>query len=153
MVAEARNTDFFFRVVCAERSKIEEVEKRTRLQNNSIWTYERSLRITASRAHALFTYKGRDWNSKVEKFFKTSRYKSVAMLYGTRTEKKARKCYAATTRSIVKTVAFIINFEQPWLGCSPDGYIVEQDKLIEIKCPYNGKKMTLADVAHCQVFG
>lgn len=32
---------------------------------------------------------------------------------------------------------------QPWLGCSPDGYVDCLQEIIEIKCPVKGKTMTL----------
>ena len=44
----------------------------------------------------------------------------------------------------------IINPKWPWLGCSPDGIIMEKDipvGCIQVKCPYSEKENTLEDAA------
>lgn len=138
--------NFYLSAVVVDKPKIEQIEQKTRLQNNSIWSFERSLRITASKAHTLFIYKGKDWDLKLDGFLRPSHYRSVAMRYGINTEESALCCYSRTTKCAVCKVGLMINFDQPWLGCSPDGYNIDQQKLIEIKCPLNGKDMLLTDM-------
>lgn len=140
--------DFYLRTVCVQKTKIVEIEQKSRLQNNLVWKNERALRITASRAHELFTYKGQDWGRKLANFLTPSKYKSAAMVYGTKSEESARLCYATVRKCNVTKVGFVINADHPWLGCSPDGYVAEESKLIEIKCPYNGKQMPLCNMLH-----
>ena len=46
----------------------------------------------------------------------------------------------------VKKCGFIINPQWPWLGCSPDGIVFENDiavGCIEVKCPYSKRDMTI----------
>src|SRR5436190_3343406 len=43
----------------------------------------------------------------------------------------------------------IVSKDNPWLGYSPDGIVFENNKpfkLIEIKCPYEGKKKGINEV-------
>ena len=37
---------------------------------------------------------------------------------------------------------FVVSPKWPWLGCSPDGNIVEEDRL---KCPYSKRDITLQE--------
>lgn len=53
-----------------------------------------------------------------------------------------------TARCSVEKVGFIINDQHPWLGCSPDGYVLSENKIIEIKCPYAGKENCLNEIIH-----
>ena len=50
----------------------------------------------------------------------------------------------------VKKCGFIINPQWPWLGCSPDGIVFENDNsvgCIEVKCPYSKRGMTIKEAA------
>ena len=146
LLEEGALKDFYLSAVRVQKDQIENIERKTRLQNNNVWKHERALRITASRAHELFTYKGQSWDLKISKFLTPSKYKSAAMVYGSKTEECARMCYASMRKCKVMKVGFVIDAEQPWLGCSPDGYVAEQSRLLEIKCPFNGKSMTLSEM-------
>ena len=52
------------------------------------------------------------------------------------------------TNKIVHEVGLVISSKNPWLAQSPDGVIFENGKpneLLEIKCPFEGKKMNVLD--------
>lgn len=68
------------------------------------------------------------------------------MKYGSLTEPQARQCYAEMTNSKVVRLGLIINPVAPWLGYSPDGYVIEKNKIIEIKCPVLGKTEKMCNV-------
>lgn len=40
-------------------------------------------------------------------------------------------------------MGFVVPPSAPFLGCSPDAVVVDDNKLIEIKCPISGKDSTL----------
>lgn len=138
--------DYYLLNINVSQSKIAAIEKRTRFQNNDMWKRERKYRITASRAHTLCSYNGRNWDLKIASFLASSQFKSAAMIYGSKTEETARICYENQTNCVVARLGLVINADQPWLGCSPDGYIVNKNKLIEIKCPYNGKHLNISEM-------
>jgi hypothetical protein len=53
---------------------------------------------------------------------------------GEKTEKLAFECYKQEEPD-VKSCGLSINPDMCWLGCSPDGIVVEKCKILEIKCP------------------
>lgn len=122
--------EFYLQKICVQRYQIEQIEQHTKSQStNTIWKKERSVRITASRAHQLLTKHTVNWNTKIKTFLQPSEYKSSAMIYGTNNEENARKCYAANQNCTDSKVGFVISYDHPWLGCSPDGYIVQDKKI------------------------
>lgn len=61
-------------------------------------------------------------------------YQNAAMLRGKELEDEARQLYQITTGKEVKQVGFCVTEKNPIYGASPDG-LVENDGLVEIKCP------------------
>lgn len=59
-----------------------------------------------------------------------------ALVWGRDHEAEARETYEAETGRFVDLVGFIPHPDIPYLGASPDG-LVDDDGLIEIKCPYS----------------
>ena len=62
----------------------------------------------------------------------------AALRWGIDPEDIAIQQYSGTNMHIVKKCGFVINPTWPWLGCSPDGIIFENDipvGSLEIKCP------------------
>ena len=60
-----------------------------------------------------------------------------SLRYGIENEASAIDAYAFHKEVEVYQLPFIYNDSQMRVGCSPDGFIVGQDKIIEIKCPAN----------------
>lgn len=115
----------------------------------SVWLSERENRITASRAYSLYTYffnKKPDWRKKSTDYFYSSSFSNENTKYGLEQEAYAREAYESFMSMEVVQCGLVISELNPWLGCSPDGIVFENNKpwkLIEIKCPKEGKKKIL----------
>ncbi|XP_074107794.1 uncharacterized protein LOC141533037 [Cotesia typhae] len=117
----------------------------------SVWLAERENRITASRAYSLFTYfsnKNPDWKKKSNDYFYGSSFSNDDTKYGLEQETYAREIYENLMSMEVVQCGLVISELNPWLGCSPDGIVFENNKpfkLIEIKCPKEGKRKGIED--------
>lgn len=113
------------------------------------WLRERQYRITGTTCYGLFTYmknKKPDWQKKCDSFFDITNFKSQYTEYGRKTEKVALQVYVKNTGNQVLQTGLIISQQNPWFGFSPDGIIFKDGKpdvLLEIKCPFKGKDMTI----------
>ena len=134
-----------------------ELERKTRCQNNELWHEARRIRLTSS-----------DFGHICKKKNITSLYlaelyqgKNIGNLksirYGKENEERARKLYEEMGKFNGKNirtfpVGFIVNPGIPFLGCSPDGVVFDEETnsfgIIEIKCPISKRNVSL-DVA-CQ---
>lgn len=118
----------------------------------SIWQNERKIRITGSRCYELYTYRKNakpDWQKKALKYFNPSTISNAAVNHGLKFESDARRAYEKSTGVNVFQCGLVVPENNPWLGYSPDGVIFENDKpvkLIEIKCPYEGKSLSMNDI-------
>ncbi|XP_055529000.1 uncharacterized protein LOC129721006 [Wyeomyia smithii] len=118
---------------------------------SSKWKEERARRITASRAYFLYTYyktqpeKVKDWKRKIMSMVIPRHVSTPAIEHGLRCEKQAVAAYERDFGKDVLRCGFVIPPHIPWLGCSPDGIIVDEEKVIEIKCPEAGKHKCLND--------
>lgn len=54
-------------------------------------------------------------------------------------EDLARREFAFRFKKKVQRCGFYIDHDFPFLGASPDGFITEENAVIEIKCPYEGR--------------
>jgi putative phage-type endonuclease len=63
-------------------------------------------------------------------------YYNAAMLHGHETEDEAREMYELTTGNVVEKVGFVTDDKERW-GCSPDAFLVDKPRGLEIKCPKN----------------
>ncbi len=102
--------------------------------SNPLWFTERRLRISASRAHQIFS--GRKNDTRLKYFFGSS-VQTPAVEYGRRMEETARKKFVEVTDKKVLPSGLIVHAKQPWLSCSPDGIVIDNNNpsLLEIKCP------------------
>ncbi|XP_044595874.1 uncharacterized protein LOC123272917 [Cotesia glomerata] len=118
----------------------------------SVWIKERQLRITASDAYKLFTYrknKNPDWKKKSVDYFFGESFSNANTKYGLENESIAREAYEAKMSVEVVHCGLIISKENPWLGGSPDGIIFKNNqpyKILDIKCPVEGKKTSAEDL-------
>ena len=134
-----------------------EICKNTIMQSSEpIWYLERSKRITASifgrvlkRRQAM--YPASIIRAITEKASVPTRSVPLAMKWGIEHENDAVNQYVAIHPLLtVKKCGFIINPQWPWLGCSPDGIVFENDiavGCIEVKCPYSKRDMTIKEAA------
>lgn len=120
-------------------------------QNSHAWVKARSLRITASRCYELYTYtknKNPNWEKKVAAYCREDFTGNEATDYGLKAEGEAVDIFENTTDLKVHKVGLIIHPQAPWLGYSPDGFVMINNKLIsiEIKCPIMGISTTATEV-------
>lgn len=112
----------------------------------SVWLKERQFRITSSNAYTLYTYgknKNPDWKKKSLNYFYGNQISNCYTKHDLEYEPIARKAYEDLISSKVVECGLIVSKENQWLACSPDGILFLNNKpfkLIEIKCPYEGRK-------------
>lgn len=118
-------------------------------QSDEKWKKARKTRITASVCYDLYTYYkndngNRDWAKKLSPIIKPLEKNISSLKYGKETEPLALKCYKERNlQHKIATVGLVVDPSIPFLGCSPDGVVVGQQKLLEIKCPTAGEKVPL----------
>jgi YqaJ-like viral recombinase domain len=133
-LSDVNLVNFFNEHVKIDLKSATELNKMTSTQNNSVWKNARKLRITASSCYSLYTYaknKNPDWEKKYEGLHRS--FSTPATVYGKTMEEPAFRAYQRSEPS-VKRSGFCVNPKYPWVGCSPDGIIVEKRRIIEIKC-------------------
>ncbi|XP_070609847.1 uncharacterized protein [Erythrolamprus reginae] len=149
------------------REKVAMIEKETRGQwSNPKWHEWRKNRITASVAGAIA--KSRFANGRTldvpQYYLKKvvglhSRIRSQATNWGIENEKNAVKAYTKRKSRMerkqvyVKDCGLFVDKKHPWLAASPDGIVVDAYTneilcLLEVKCPYNYRNMTVSEA--CQ---
>lgn len=121
----------------------EDILKKTNTSRNE-WHSERQFRITGSRIHEIFTYKGKDWAAKSKKYFFPKNFTNKFVKHGLEQEPCARQVFIEKTGYTVIECGLVVPQSNPWLGYSPDGVIIDDRQypisLLEIKCPFHGKK-------------
>ncbi|CAG2215690.1 unnamed protein product [Mytilus edulis] len=151
--------DIFSGYLCSDYQATN-LEAATRNQAISpLWFQHRMGRVTASKAHDVWTRK--DTTSPdvlVKRIVGYSSYdlsKKAAVKWGVDHEEECRQAYITnqSTQHIdfeCNLSGFTINNQHPFLGASPDGITNCQccgKGLIEIKCPYKHKDITVMQAA------
>ena len=67
------------------------------------------------------------------------------MAYGISSESIARDAFISLTGKIVNTIGLVIKIDQPFLAASPDGIILTEKALLEVKCPFSCKSKAILD--------
>ena len=109
------------------------------------WLEQRRGKFTASAVHHLMGKRGMGKTGETYVMEKVTEelgvpipeVSSYAMQHGTEWEPMARQYYEIAFKCEVEQVGFIIASWCPDAGCSPDGFVRDTNKMIEIKCPYN----------------
>lgn len=110
-------------------------------QNSPLWHSARQFRITGSRCYEIFTYRGMDWESKSNKYFWPKSFSNKYTKHGLKYEGCAREAFISKTKKETIECGMILSPQNKWLGFSPDGVVIEDNKpaaLLEIKCLYEG---------------
>lgn len=113
--------------------------------DKSVWLKLRQFRITGSRIYDIFTYSKNNapnWEKKSKSYFWPKSFTNKFIKYGKKFESVARNKYIEKTGNNVVECGLLLHDLEKWVGYSPDGVVVNNDvptKLIEIKCPYDGK--------------
>jgi len=115
-------------------------------QGSTEWLQARAGKVTASRVADVVARTKTGWGASRANYMAeliserltgvpASSFTNAAMQWGTDTEPQARTAYARHMQIAVEEVGFI---DHPLIfmsGASPDGLIVDQPGLVEIKCP------------------
>lgn len=120
------------------------VEICTNEQTSNTWFNERKHRITASKCYSLFTYsfnKSADWDNKINSYLNPKELKHPNLEFGRQNEKNALLAYTTETNKEVTHFGLFVHPSASWMGCSPDGIVINDGLLIEIKCPVKGKDL------------
>jgi len=118
------------------------------LKDKTFWESCKQFRITGSRCYGLYTFNktqktDEQWSLKLNKYFWPNSFTNKCVKHGNEYESTARNIYARHTNQKILECGLITNTNNPWLGYTPDGVIVNCEnkpiKLIEIKCPLKVK--------------
>ena len=121
------------------------------------WTKARRVRITASVAHTVTHRRATtDPTKLVDSIVARRMFSTAATDWGIRHEEVAKAKYVAEKKKAgvdvkVTPCGLMVNTSECWFGASPDG-IVEGDEpllLLEVKCPYSCRDMSLLEAAQC----
>lgn len=132
-----------------------QLEKKTRCQGNEQWHEARKIRLSSSEFGNICKKKYVTTLYLAELYYGKDISNVKGVRYGRDNESTARKLYEEMAKSNGKSiqtfpVGFVINPGAPFLGCSPDGVVFDENEksfgLIEIKCPISKRNVSL-DVA------
>ena len=148
--------DFYYKNVVVTAEKSLEIAKQTSSQCEQKWFYERNLRITGSKCYGLFIYscnfkknKNANWEKKITSTFKSSFVGNESTMYGIHCEPLARNAYSIKSGRNVAENGLYVDPLTPWLGCSVDGLIVDDQNnpefSIEIKSFTSGKTVPASE--------
>lgn len=115
-------------------------------QGSTEWLQARAGKVTASRVADVVARTKTGWGASRANYMAeliserltgvpASNFTNAAMQWGTETEPQARTAYARYMQQTVEEVGFIDHPLIAMSGASPDGLIVDQPGLVEIKCP------------------
>ncbi|XP_038063170.1 uncharacterized protein LOC119733878 [Patiria miniata] len=119
---------------------LEQVEEATRGQStNKFWKEERRKRLHASNFGRICKSGVRtDFEKMARSLTTISEFSSKPTDHGLKYESVAVEAYSSKTGNLVKSCGIHVCMEIPYLACSPDG-LVDDDRIIEVKCPYTCK--------------
>ena len=128
----------------------------TKMQNKSTsWYTERKKRITASVFGKVMNRRETIYPASIVKSIidqKKTQSMPASLKWGIENEKVALDDYIknnlGTNSQEVMESGLVINPKYPWLGCSPDGIVIQNGSpvgCIEIKCPFSKKDATIQE--------
>ncbi|KAJ8306827.1 hypothetical protein KUTeg_008811 [Tegillarca granosa] len=130
------------------------LEENTRGQSdNPLWKSARKHRLTSSKFGAII--KRKHITTKfIDSLLNPKDFSSKQTSWGKRNEKNAIAAYIAKTGNHVHECGLVVNGQIPFLGASPDGKICENGTtgIIETKCPFSAKEMTIDQACEIQTF-
>lgn len=116
-------------------------------QGSKMWHTSRAGVVTASKAHYLLMGRktaGRagymdELIASIATGLLPEEIKAAPLQWGKDNEEDARDAYSAATFEAIEEEAFIYQDTNMRAGISPDGLIVDEDKGLELKCPWSSK--------------
>ena len=147
--------EFYEKNVVLTKDKAVSLELETRGQSKTnSWFLARRIRVTASVAKNIAARRSEDYSPLVRRQLSCQFRGNKATRYGQHNEKAALDCFvqSLTLSKLnaiieVKECGLVVDSSESWLGASPDAFItVDGEKcLVEIKCPYAARDMTVED--------
>ena len=131
--------------------KAAQIEENTRLQaRSSQWQSEREWRLTASHFGEIVKVTDqRDMEIFCESmYFPKDLLRVPAIRHGRTYEGTALQKFAEVTGKKVLKSGFCVDPQYPFLGASPDAFIEGEDAVVEVKCPYAGRKSKISPGKH-----
>lgn len=110
-------------------------------QHSADWGKSRKYRITGSRCYEIYTYSRNEWKTKSIKYFNPVVINNKFVKHGLQYEHAARDLFIKISNMQVVECGIVIPWANRWLGYSPDGIIMHENKplyLLEIKCIFAG---------------
>ncbi len=107
--------------------------------DNPKWFLARKHRITASSAHKIVRARSKQQRLK---YFGDTVLSTKSMQHGQTTEPIAKDQFSILFKKEVHPSGLVVSEELPWLACTPDGLIKEENgsiSVLEIKCPSSCK--------------
>ena len=129
---------------------VNDLEASTRLQSESQeWFTARRNRLTASNFGLVMKRKAPVNEKFLCNLFSDGPISAAAIEHGNRNESRARDLYVRQRSPSLHTHAcgFVVNEQFMFLGASPDGKVCQDSQcgIIEIKCPYKARNMTVSE--------
>ena len=120
---------------------------------------ERHSHITGSICYGLYTFTksnrgDEEWLKKFTSTYAPKDFKSDILEHGRVTEEEARNAFRKIINAEIVEVGLVISKLNPWLGYSPDGVLVKNNKpiaLLEIKFPIVGKTADISATVNSQM--
>ncbi|XP_072750547.1 uncharacterized protein [Anoplolepis gracilipes] len=121
----------------------EKIERETKDQNKcELWQSLRREMLTASNFGTVCRMRPiTSCAATVKSILYPPQIDIAAMKYGCDREEVCRKELATKLNKKIKPCGLFIDYENPFLGASPDG-LIDEDGLVEIKCPLSAENLT-----------
>ncbi|XP_063217698.1 uncharacterized protein LOC134540509 [Bacillus rossius redtenbacheri] len=125
-----------------------DLEVQTRDQGSSqLWMKERRKRVTASFFGRVCKMReNTSCKVTVEAIVYSRVLENAATIHGLANERIAVALYEEQTGHTVKQCGLFVDLQHCFLAASPDG-LVDEDGLVEVKCPYSARELNPLDAA------
>lgn len=139
-------------LILTEALKVDEVrrafiEEITRGQSDcDEWFKERLYRCTASLFGYLFK-RAAYWGVMVYKAYYAPELSTPAINWGKDNEDLALQKFVEVRGLQVTKCGLFVDLERSYLAASPDALVVGQNSIVEIKCPYSARLLTIREAA------
>ena len=144
--------EIFLKSLVLTDEECKKIEESTKLQRDSqIWLHERSKRLTASFFGQICNKLPHTGCHNIVRDILYRNIDTVGMQYGRLHEQDALMHLKEHLNIKVQSCGLFINTELPYLGATPDG-LIDEDGLVEIKCPSSCAEMTPEDCIKAKKF-
>lgn len=115
-----------------------------------LWHRERRLRLTASKYGSILKHQRAPTEIFLNSLSNQRIINARSITYGRGHERVARRSYSNSEQVHTHDCGLVVNPAFPFLGATPDAKVCDCDEfgIIEIKCPYSARDMTVAEAVH-----